>query len=52
VKLSWVLARTRDLREVARLLLTNVAYEIDKRSEEWYYPPLDYFERFLAGGAR
>ena len=52
VKLSWVLARTRDLREVARLLLTSVAYEIDKRSEEWYYPPLDYFERFLAGGAR
>jgi glutamyl-tRNA(Gln) amidotransferase subunit D (EC 6.3.5.7) len=52
VKLSWVLARTRDLREVARLLLTSVAYEIDKRSEEWYYPPLDYFEMLAAGGAQ
>jgi glutamyl-tRNA(Gln) amidotransferase subunit D len=52
VKLSWVLARTRDLREVARLLLTSVAYEIDKRSEEWYYPPLGYFEMLAAGGAQ
>jgi len=52
VKLSWVLARTRDLREVARLLLTNVAYEIDKRSEEWYYPPLSCFEKFAAGGSQ
>ncbi|RLF01991.1 MAG: Glu-tRNA(Gln) amidotransferase GatDE subunit D, partial [Thermoprotei archaeon] len=44
VKLSWILARTRDLKEVRRLFLTNVAYEIDERSEEWYYPPLNYFE--------
>ena len=52
VKLSWVLARTRELKEVAKLLLTNVAYEIDERSEEWYYPPLSYFEKFAEGGAQ
>ncbi|RLE87799.1 MAG: Glu-tRNA(Gln) amidotransferase GatDE subunit D [Thermoprotei archaeon] len=44
VKLSWILARTRDLGEVRKLFLTNIAYEIDERSEEWYYPPLNYFE--------
>ncbi|MEM1929499.1 MAG: Glu-tRNA(Gln) amidotransferase subunit GatD [Thermofilaceae archaeon] len=52
VKLSWVLARTNDAREAASLFLTNVAYEMDERSEEWYYPPLNYFERYLGGGGQ
>ncbi|RLE71200.1 MAG: Glu-tRNA(Gln) amidotransferase GatDE subunit D [Thermoprotei archaeon] len=44
VKLSWLLAQTRDLREIRRRFLTNVAFEIGERSEEWFYPPLNYFE--------
>lgn len=49
VKLSWVLARASDAREAAALFLRNVAYEMDERSEEWYYPPLNYFERYPKG---
>jgi glutamyl-tRNA(Gln) amidotransferase subunit D len=33
VKLMWVLAQTRDLEEVRRLFLTNVAGELSERSE-------------------
>lgn len=33
VKLMWVLAQTRDLEEVRRLFLTNVAGEMSERSE-------------------
>ena len=33
VKLMWVLAKTRDLEEVRRLFLTNVAGELSERSE-------------------
>ncbi|MCS7104159.1 MAG: Glu-tRNA(Gln) amidotransferase subunit GatD [Thermofilaceae archaeon] len=50
VKLSWVLARTDDPREAAKLFLTNLAFEIEERSEEWGYPPLSYFEDRLNGG--
>ncbi len=32
VKLMWVLAQTRDLKEVKRLMLTNIAGEINPRS--------------------
>ncbi len=38
VKLSWVLARTRDLREVRRLMLTNLAGEINPRHTVDLYP--------------
>ncbi len=49
VKLSWVLARAQGREEAVRLFLTNVAHEMDERSEEWYYPPLNYFERYVRG---
>lgn len=49
VKLSWALARAQSVSEAVKLFLTNVAYEIDERSEEWYYPPLSYFESYLKG---
>lgn len=38
VKLSWVLARERDLREVRRLMLTNLAGEINPRHTIDLYP--------------
>ncbi len=38
VKLSWVLARTRNLNEVRRLMLTNLAGEINPRHEVRLYP--------------
>ena len=40
VKLSWVLAQTRDLDKVRELMLTNIAGEINPRSLISYYPPL------------
>ena len=40
VKLSWILYRTRDLKEVRRMMLTNYAYEINHRSEYGFYPPV------------
>jgi glutamyl-tRNA(Gln) amidotransferase subunit D len=38
VKLSWVLARTQDLREVRKLMLTNLAGEINPRHTVDLYP--------------
>jgi glutamyl-tRNA(Gln) amidotransferase subunit D len=38
VKLSWVLSRTRDKDEVRRLMLTNLAGEINPRHELKLYP--------------
>ncbi len=38
VKLSWVLARTDDLREVRRLMLTNLAGEINPRHTVDLFP--------------
>jgi len=40
VKLMWVLAQTRDLREVKKKMLTCYAYEISDRSLYEYYPPV------------
>ncbi|OYT62516.1 MAG: Glu-tRNA(Gln) amidotransferase GatDE subunit D [Thermofilum sp. ex4484_15] len=40
VKLMWVLARTRDLEEVRKLMLTDIAFEINRRSLFEYYPPV------------
>lgn len=40
VKLSWILAQTRDLDEIRKLMLTNIAGEINPRSLISYYPPL------------
>ncbi|MGC9072439.1 MAG: Glu-tRNA(Gln) amidotransferase subunit GatD [Acidilobus sp.] len=45
VKLSWVLARTRDLGEVRRLMLMNIAGELNPRHEmrlfpRWYHDRL------------
>ncbi len=37
VKLCWVLAKTRDLEEVRKLMLTPVAFEINPRSEPQTY---------------
>ncbi len=42
VKLSWVLARTRDLREVRELMLTNLAGEISLRHDVNLYPRWQY----------
>jgi len=41
VKLMWVLAHTRDLKEVRRLMLTNIAGEINPRTEPLSYPPME-----------
>jgi len=38
VKLSWVLSRTRDKNEVRKLMLTNLAGEINPRHELKIYP--------------
>ncbi|MEB3760515.1 MAG: Glu-tRNA(Gln) amidotransferase subunit GatD [Desulfurococcales archaeon] len=38
VKLSWALARTRDLEEVRRIMLTNLSWEIGERQSLRYYP--------------
>jgi len=38
VKLSWVLARTRDPQEVRRLMLTPLAGELGERQSLRYYP--------------
>ncbi len=38
VKLSWVLARTRDLEEAARIMTTNLAGEISERHNLRLYP--------------
>ena len=38
VKLSWTLARTRDLKEVARIMATNLAGEISERHNLRLYP--------------
>ncbi len=38
VKLSWILARTRDLKEVRKLMLTNIAGEINPRHTVNLYP--------------
>ncbi len=40
VKLSWILAKTREPKEVRKLMLTNMIYEINERSENRVYPPL------------
>lgn len=36
-KLSWILARTRDLEEVRRLVATPMAFELSERTE-----PINY----------
>lgn len=41
VKLMWVLAQTRDLDKVRELMLTNIAGEINPRSEPSTYPPME-----------
>ncbi len=38
VKLSWILARTRDPKEVRKLMLTNIAGEINPRHTVNLYP--------------
>ncbi|WFO76112.1 Glu-tRNA(Gln) amidotransferase subunit GatD [Desulfurococcaceae archaeon MEX13E-LK6-19] len=38
VKLSWILGQTRDLNEVRRLMLTNIAGEINDRHTVDLYP--------------
>ncbi|MCD6488980.1 MAG: Glu-tRNA(Gln) amidotransferase subunit GatD [Desulfurococcales archaeon] len=38
IKLSWVLGKTRDLREVRKLMLTNIAGEINPRITVNLYP--------------
>lgn len=38
VKLSWVLAQTRDLKKVRELMLTNFAYEFNERHLPYHYP--------------
>ena len=38
VKLSWILAKTDDLDEVRRIMLTNIAGEINPHSNVKYYP--------------
>lgn len=38
VKLSWILAKTRDLNEVRKLMLTNIAGEINPRHTVNLYP--------------
>ncbi len=38
VKLSWILARTQDLDEVKKLMLSNLAGEIGERQSLRYYP--------------
>jgi glutamyl-tRNA(Gln) amidotransferase subunit D len=38
VKLAWILARTRDLSEVRRLMLSNLAGEIGERQSLRFYP--------------
>jgi len=38
VKLSWVLAQTRDLAEVRKLMLTNMVYEINPRHTPDLFP--------------
>lgn len=40
VKLSWVLGKGLGYEEVKRLMLTNIVYEINPRSENRSYPPL------------
>ncbi len=40
VKLCWALGRTRSLEEVKRIMLSNIAYEINPRSENRFYPPV------------
>lgn len=42
VKLSWVLAHTRDLEEVKRLMQTPLAYEIGERQSLRLYPRWDH----------
>ncbi len=37
VKLCWVLGKTRDLKEVRRLMLTPIAFEINPRTEPHHY---------------
>jgi len=37
VKLMWTLAQTRDLEEVKRIMLTNIAGEINPRSSHRYF---------------
>jgi len=41
VKLMWVLAQTRDLKEVRRLMLTNIAGELNPRTIHSHYPPVE-----------
>ena len=41
VKLMWVLAQTRDLDKVRELMLTNIAGEINPRTEPYSYPPME-----------
>jgi glutamyl-tRNA(Gln) amidotransferase subunit D len=38
VKLSWVLAQTRDLKEVRRMILTNYVNEINPVHTPYLYP--------------
>jgi len=38
VKLSWILSRTRELKEIKRLMLTNIAFEINNRSQANFFP--------------
>jgi glutamyl-tRNA(Gln) amidotransferase subunit D len=38
VKLSWILSKTRDLKEIRSLMLTNFVGEINYRHEMYLYP--------------
>ncbi|RLE81883.1 MAG: Glu-tRNA(Gln) amidotransferase GatDE subunit D [Thermoprotei archaeon] len=40
VKLCWTLAQTRDLKEVRKIMLTNIAHEINYRHVPEHYPPV------------
>ncbi|MEM1508540.1 MAG: Glu-tRNA(Gln) amidotransferase subunit GatD [Thermofilaceae archaeon] len=43
-KLSWILARTRDLGEIKKIFSTNLAFEMEERSENRFYPPQSYIK--------
>ncbi len=49
VKLSWILNKTRDLKEIRRMMLTNYAFEINHRScFSAYISPLKEVEAYAA----
>jgi len=44
VKLSWALAKTEDMEEIRRIMLTNIAGEINPHSSANYYPEVFRYE--------